>query len=104
MLIGPPGEATEGRSTLDPLTMTIWGEIEMKRVALLLAPLLLSSSAVLAATADTCLNCHEPDEIKDKSVEEAAAALADAGNKNHRRVKDLSAEEIEAILKELQGG
>ncbi len=76
----------------------------MKRVALLLAPLLLGTSAVFAATADTCLNCHEPDEIQGKSAEEVAAALANAANKNHRRVKDLTAEEIEAILAELQGG
>lgn len=75
----------------------------MKRVALLVASLLLGSSAVFAASADTCLNCHEPDEIKNATVEEAAAALADPANKNHRRVKDLTAEEIEAILKELQG-
>lgn len=76
----------------------------MKRVVLLFASLLLGSSAVFAATADTCLNCHEPDEVKGKSAEEVAAALADPGNKNHRRVKDLTAEEIEAILAEVNGG
>ena len=76
----------------------------MKRVALLLAPLLLGTSAVFAATADTCLNCHEPEEFEGKTVEDAVAALTNPENKNHRRVKDLTAEEIEAILKELQGG
>ncbi len=76
----------------------------MKRVLFLAAPLLLSTSAVFAATADTCLNCHEPDEIKDATVEQAAEALANPENKNHRRVKDLTAEEIEAILAELKGG
>ena len=76
----------------------------MKRAALLLAPLLLGTSAVFAASADTCLNCHEPDELMGKSTEEVVAALTDAANKNHRRVKDLTAEEIEAILAELQGG
>jgi phage I-like protein len=80
------------------------GDTKMKRVALLLAPLLLGTSAVFAASADTCLNCHEPDEIKGKSAEEVVAALSDAANKNHRRVKDLTAEEVEAILAELQGG
>ena len=76
----------------------------MKRVALLAAPLLLSTSAVFAASADTCLNCHEPEELKGASAEKVAAALANPGNKSHRRVKDLTAEEIEAILKELAGG
>ena len=76
----------------------------MKRVVLLVAPLLLGSSAVFAESADTCLNCHEPDEIKSKSVEEVAENLANPANKNHRRVKDLTAEEIEAILAELNAG
>ncbi len=76
----------------------------MKRVALLVAPLLLGTSAVFAASADTCLNCHEPEEIKGQSAEDVAAALADADNRSHRRVKDLTAEEIEAILKELESG
>ena len=76
----------------------------MKRLALVVAPLLLGTSAVFAASADTCLNCHEPDEIKGMSAEEVAAALANPGNKNHRRVKDLTAEEIEAILAELTAG
>ena len=75
----------------------------MKRVALLLTPLLLGTSQLFAASADTCLNCHEADEIKGKSAEEVAAALADAANKNHRRVKDLTAEEISAVLAELEG-
>ena len=75
----------------------------MKRIALLVAPLLLGTSAVYAASADTCLNCHEPEEIKGVSAEEIAAALADPDNRSHRRVKGLTAEEIEAILKELDG-
>ncbi len=76
----------------------------MKRVALLAAPLLLSTTAVFAASADTCLNCHEPDEIKGASAEKVAAALSNPAVKSHRRVKDLTAEEIEAILKELNEG
>ncbi len=76
----------------------------MKRVALLAAPLLLGTSAVFAASADTCLNCHEPEELKGVSAETVAAALANPSVKSHRRVKDLTAEEIEAILKDLEGG
>ena len=76
----------------------------MKRVVLLVAPLLLGSSAVFAASADTCLNCHEPEELKGVSAEDIAASLVDPDNRSHRRVRNLTAEEIEAILKELDGG
>ncbi len=76
----------------------------MKSAVFLTASMLLGATSVFAASADTCLNCHEPDEYDGKTVEDVAAALANPENKNHRRVKDLTAEEIEAILKELQGG
>ena len=76
----------------------------MKSAVFLTASMLLGATSVFAASADTRLNCHEPVEFEGKTVEDTAAALANPENKNHRRVKDLSAEEIEAILKELQGG
>ncbi len=76
----------------------------MKRVALLAAPLLLGTSAVFAASADACLNCHEPDELKGVTAEDIAKSLADPDNRSHRRVRDLTAEDIEAILKELESG
>lgn len=73
----------------------------MKRTLTVLAAGLLGASAASATDVETCFNCHEPDELAGKSVEEITANLTNPDNKMHKRVKDLSAEEIQAIVDEL---
>ena len=73
----------------------------MKRTLIVIAAGLLGATAANAGGADACLNCHEPDELKGLSVEQITASLTNPDNKMHRRVKDLSAEEIQAIVDSL---
>lgn len=69
----------------------------MKRTLIVLAAGLLGATAANAGGADACLNCHEPDELAGLSVEQVTAALTNPDIKMHKRLKDLSAEEIQAI-------
>ena len=57
----------------------------MKRTLTFLAAGLLGASAASATDVETCFNCHEPDELAGKSVEEITANLTNPDNKMHKR-------------------
>ena len=64
--------------------------------------LLLGASAVLADTA-ACSSCHEDTEFKGMSTDDIVAAARDSSIRPHRKLVDLSAEQLEVVAAELAG-
>ena len=58
--------------------------------------------AVLANTG-ACMKCHEAAEFTGMSVADIAAAVRDTSIPPHKKITDLSDEQLEAIAAELAG-
>ena len=64
--------------------------------------LFLVTPAVLANTG-TCMTCHEAAEFTGMSAGDIAAAARDTSIPPHKKITDLSDEQLEAIAAELAG-
>jgi hypothetical protein len=65
--------------------------------------LLLATSVVLADTG-ACSACHEDTEFEGMSADDIAAAARDTSIPPHKKIVDLSDEQLEIVAAELAGG
>lgn len=75
-----------------------------KALYVLLAAAAFGGPTAWAASADLCMGCHMADEFEGMTAAEVLDAAGDPSIAPHKKLADLSAEDLQAIAAELTGG
>jgi nitrate reductase cytochrome c-type subunit len=62
------------------------------------------SGVAMAGDFNKCVKCHEPDEFEGMSAADISATIRDISIVEHKKLTDLSDEQVEMLAAELAGG